>query len=304
MTRAGHRTREEQREHERREVAKHYEQDPAVFALVLDHRLGYATGVFQDSGEDLEIAQERKYERLRRKLAIAPGERVLDVGCGWGSNLLYLAEHTGGCFRGVTLSGKQREYALARARELGIADRVDIELAHIEDIVLEPVSLDVVLFVGSIVHMRNRDEVHQLVGRALRPGGRLLISDCYYPGQARGNRESTATDYILVQALGYCRLLTLAEELALIERAGLDVVHVEDLTSSYVLTLARWIDNVRRNRPQIEDIAPGFAEILQCYMTIARLSFHRRTALEYMILATKGRPRHDVGSWPIPAPAV
>lgn len=84
------------------------------------------------------------------------------------------------------------------------------------------------------------------------------------------------------------------------ERSGLDVLHVEDLTRSYVQTVNYWIDNVRRHRDEIDRLAPGFARILQTYMTIGRLSFHRRTALEYMILATKGRPRLEVCTWPIP----
>jgi cyclopropane-fatty-acyl-phospholipid synthase len=136
-----------------------------------------------------------------------------------------------------------------------------------------------------------------LVARALRPGGRLLISDCYFPVEKRGDRESSATQYIFVEALGYCRLLALAEELQLMERAGLDVLHVEDLTRHYVLTLERWIDNVRKNRRRIEALAPGFSAVLQQYMTVARLSFARRTALEYMVLATKGAPTVDPGVW-------
>jgi cyclopropane-fatty-acyl-phospholipid synthase len=143
-----------------------------------------------------------------------------------------------------------------------------------------------------------------MVGRILRPGGRLLISDCYFPKHVRGNRNSAATDYIFVKALGYCRLLGLSEELALIEQAGLDVLHIEELTSSYVLTLAHWIDSVRRNRTSIEALAPGFSAVLQGYMTVAKLSFDRRTALEYMILAGKGRPRvAAVGGWRAPASA-
>ncbi|MEZ4448395.1 MAG: class I SAM-dependent methyltransferase [Nannocystaceae bacterium] len=289
----------QQREHERQVVAAHYEHDPEIFSMVLDRRLAYATGVFLDPSEDLETAQERKYARIAAKLGIRPGERVLDVGCGWGSNLLYLAQHTQGIFQGITLSRQQQQVALARAEAWGVADRVKIDVCHVEDLALAPGSVDVVLFSGSIVHMHNREAVHRLVGQILRPGGRVLISDCYYPVQVRGDRESAATQYIFVEALGYCRLIGLAEELALIEEAGLDVLHVEDLTRHYAITLARWIDNVRENRKKIEAIAPGFSALLQQYMTVARLSFERRTALEYMILATKGAPAVDPGTWPV-----
>ena len=134
----------------------------------------------------------------------------------------------------------------------------------------------------------------------MKPGGRLLISDCYFPKQIRGDRASRATDYIFYKTLGYCLLLNLHEELAMIEEAGLDIMHVQDLTSSYAHTLNAWINNIRRNRERIEALAPGFAAVLQGYMTVAQLSFAQRTALEYMILAVKGRPRFDVVPWPKP----
>jgi cyclopropane-fatty-acyl-phospholipid synthase len=289
---AARRSKVEQLEHERAEVAAHYEHDPEVFSLVLDSQLTYSTGIFTGA-EDLETAQRRKFEYVARHLDIRPGEKLLDVGCGWGSNLLYLAEHTEGLCHGITLSSRQRQVALERAHQRGIADRVRIDLCHVEELDLPAESFDAVLFSGSIVHMHDREAVHQLVGRVLRPGGRLLISDCYFPRQVRGDRTSGATHFIFVTALGYCRLLSLAEELTLIEEAGLDVRHVEELSSSYVRTLGHWIDNVRRHRERIEEQAPGFARILQGYMTIAKLSFDRRTALEYMIVAVKGRPRSE-----------
>jgi cyclopropane-fatty-acyl-phospholipid synthase len=292
---AAQRTKEDQREHERTQVALHYEHHPEIFALVLGSTLTYSTGIFLNPDEDLETAQQRKFARLQEQLAIRPGERVLDVGCGWGSILLYLAQHTQGFFHGVTLSARQRAVVLERARERGLADRVRIDLCHVEDLDLPPGSIDVVLFSGSIVHMHNREDIHGMVGRFLRPGGRLLISDCYFPRQIRGDRLSNATHYIFVEALGYCRLLSLAEELGLIELAGLDIRHVEDLTGSYVLTLGCWIDNVRRYRERIEELAPGFSRVLQSYMTVAKLSFARRTALEYLIVAVKGLPRAKGG---------
>ena len=297
------RTSEAQREHERRLVVEHYEHDPEIFSLVLDRDLTYSTGVFLSDDEDLETAQRRKLARVVAKLDLQAGELVLDAGCGWGSILLYIAQHTGGFVSGVTLSARQRDVALARAAERGVSERVRIDLAHVEDLALAPESVDAVVFSGSIVHMHNREAIYEQVGRALCPGGRLLVSDCFFPQQARGNRESHATDYIFVTALGYCRLLSLSEELALIERAGMDVLHVEDLTKSYVLTVNHWINNIRRNRDRIEALAPGFARILQTYMAIGRLSFHRRTALEYMVLAVKGRPRLNVGAWPVQGPA-
>lgn len=294
------RTPESQRDHERRLVVEHYEHDSEIFGLVLDRELTYSTGVFLHEGEDLETAQRRKLARVAAKLDLKPGERVLDVGCGWGAILLYLAAHCDARVHGVTLSARQREVALARAVERGLARQVRIDVAHIEEVTLPPESVDAVVFSGSIVHMHNREAIYEQVAGALSPGGRLLVSDCFFPHRARGNRESRATEYIFVTALGYCRLLSLSEELALMEGAGLDVLHVEDLTRSYVLTVNHWIDNIRRNRDRIDALAPGFADILQTYMTIGRLSFHRRTALEYMVLAGKDRPRVDVATWPIP----
>ena len=285
------RTATEQREYERKRVAEHYEHDARIFSLVLDERLGYATAMFGDASEDLETAQARKYAWIAEQLDVRPGERVLDVGCGWGSNLLYLAEATEGELHGITLSARQREFALERARRLGVAERVRVDRLHVEDLELAPESLDAVLFVGSVVHMHNREEVYGRVAGALRPGGRLLVSDCFFPVQERSDRHSSASRYIFFEALGYCRLLSVSQELSFIEAEGLDITRVEDLTSSYVLTLGHWIDNVRRNRARIEELSPGFAKVLQTYMTIAKMSFARRTALEYMIVATKAGTR-------------
>jgi cyclopropane-fatty-acyl-phospholipid synthase len=282
-----------QREFERQKVAAHYEHNADIFSLVLDSHLTYSTGIFRSTADDLETAQKRKFEHVRKLLRIRPGEEVFDAGCGWGSILLDLAEHTEGRFYGVTLSGKQREVALQRARQRGLDHRVRVDVAHVAEVNLEPSSMDVIIFSGSIVHIHDREAIHRWVARCLRPGGRLLISDCYFPVQQRGSRNTRATEYILGHTLGYCRLLTLSKELELIEKNGLDINLVEDLTSSYVYTVRHWIENIRRHRTQLEELAPGFAHILQCYMTIGRLSFRRRTALEYMILATKGRIDHD-----------
>lgn len=290
----------DQREHEREKVAEHYQNDPEIFRRVLGRQMAYSVGVFEEPEEGLEQAQDNKLARIRARLDVRPGDRVLDVGCGWGSVLVDLAEHTGAHVHGITLSARQREVALARAHAVGAADRVKIDLCHVEELALAPGSVDAVVFSGSIVHMHHRRAVHELVARALRPGGRVLISDCYFPRQPRGDRDSRATHHIFVTALGYCRLISLAEELGMMEAAGIDVAHVEDLTATYVRTVDFWIDNVRRSRAFIDARSPGFARLLQTYMLVGRMSFHRRTALEYLILGVKERPRVALSSWPVP----
>jgi cyclopropane-fatty-acyl-phospholipid synthase len=293
------RSQEAQREFERREVAAHYEHDPDIFSLVLDSQLTYSTGIFLHPEEDLETAQTRKFAHVRELLRLRPSEKVFDAGCGWGSILLNLAQHTGAQVHGITLSAKQRDVALKRARERGIADRVRIDVTHIGEVGLAPESVDAIVFSGSIVHMHDREGIHRWAARCLKPGGRLFLSDCYFPAEARGSRESEATEYILGRALGYCRLLTLSDELTLIEKSGLDLRLVEDLTSSYVHTVRHWINNIRRNRRRLEELAPGFAHLLQTYMTIGRHSFLKRTALEYMVLATKPGADTDLADWSI-----
>ena len=81
----------EQREHERQVVAEHYEHDAEIFTHVLGRHLAYSTGIYHDPREELDVAQDRKLAWVTERLTIAPGDRVLDVGCGWGSVLLHLA---------------------------------------------------------------------------------------------------------------------------------------------------------------------------------------------------------------------
>lgn len=284
---AEQRKNEAQRAFEREQVAAHYEHDVEIFKRVLDSQLTYSTGIFCHADDDLETAQTRKFDRLGELLNLTSGEVVLDVGCGWGSVLLALAERSEARFIGVTLSSAQRTEAIRRARQRGYDQRIEILHTHLEDLRLPPASFDAVIFSGSIVHMHHREVIHRQVAHLLRPGGRLLISDCYFPRRTSGPRDSRATQFILGDTLGYCRLIHLSEELAMIESAGLDIRSVEDLTDSYARTVAFWIDNIRRHRAEIDARAPGFAHRLQAYMTVGKASFALRRALEYLVLAQR-----------------
>jgi cyclopropane-fatty-acyl-phospholipid synthase len=290
----------DQIEFERARVPVHYEHEEQIFKWVLGQRMAYSTGIWSSADDTLDTAQERKCRTIAARLALGPGSRALDVGCGWGSVLLYLAEHTPAQLHGVTLAARQRDELLHRAHNLGVEDRVRVDLCHVEDLALKSENLDAVYFVGSIVHMHRREDIIRDMARALKPGGRLFISDCYYPEKIRGDRNSRATHYILHEVLGYCLLRTLNEELGVLERNGLDILHVDNLTDSYVRTLEAWIGNVRAHRTRIDALAPGFAATLQAYMRVAQRSFRQRTAIEYMILAEKAGCQHlDRGCWAV-----
>ncbi len=296
-------TSREQIDLERRRVAEHYEHDPEIFRMVLGARRAYSTAIWSQADDTLDTAQERKCQSIAARLSLAPGERVLDVGCGWGSVLLYLAKkHPEVSFDALTLSQKQRDEVSRLAIEGGVSEKIRLILEHFETAPLTEGSYDAIYFVGSIVHMKHREAVLSRAAKLLKPGGRLFISDCYFPVQERGDRDSRANRYILHEVLGYCQLRPLSEELLDIERNGLDILHVQDLTASYVKTVDAWIDNIRKHRAEINARAPGFAHILQSYITVGRRSFHQRTALEYMLVAQKSGPlsrRIDPSYWPV-----
>src|SRR5256885_2003927 len=97
-----------QTEYERIHVPVHYDHEAAIFKMVLDERMAYSTAIYASPDDTLQVAMNRKYASIAARLDLKPGERALDVGCGWGSVLLYLAQNTGATFDAVTLSKRQR----------------------------------------------------------------------------------------------------------------------------------------------------------------------------------------------------
>ena len=112
----------------RRNVSHHYDLDEALFRACLDTDLHYSCAYFTGLSEPLEAAQKAKCEHIARKLCLRPGQKVLDIGCGWGGLALYLAQHYQVCVTGLTLSVEQLRVAKQRAEELGLQDQVDFQL--------------------------------------------------------------------------------------------------------------------------------------------------------------------------------
>ncbi len=156
-------------------VSFHYNTSNDFFRLWLDERLVYSCAVFADPGGPLDVAQERKLDYVCRKLRLQPGERLLDIGCGWGSLILHAAEHYGVEALGITVSSQQAELATERIAAAGLADRCRVELRDYRELEGEG-RFDKLASVGMIEHVgRGKLEAYfRQAWRLLRPGGVFL----------------------------------------------------------------------------------------------------------------------------------
>ena len=174
---------------DRKAVRHHYDVSNDFYRLVLGPSLTYSCAYFQSDEDTLETAQQRKHELICRKLRLAPGERLLDVGCGWGSLLLHAAERHGVRGVGATLSEPQAELARERAREAGLGDQVEFRVADYRELADGP--FDKIASVGMYEHVGRAELRHYTaaVAKLLRPGGLFLNH-----GIARLNSQAPTSD--------------------------------------------------------------------------------------------------------------
>jgi cyclopropane-fatty-acyl-phospholipid synthase len=241
--------------------------------------------VFSRGAQTLEEAQEAKLELVAQKLALREGERVLDVGCGWGSFAIHAAMRHGARVLGVTLSEPQAELARARVREAGVADRVEIRVADYREIREDP--FDAIVSIGMVEHVGEEriDLYARCLDRLLRPGGRLLnhgiakLKDFDDPDEGPFSERFVFPDGV---PLPLSRI-----ELAL-ERAGFVTRHVEGLPQDYAETLRHWIARFDEHYEEAVRLA-GIerARIWRLYLRAARLGFLTGWASIYQVLADK-----------------
>jgi cyclopropane-fatty-acyl-phospholipid synthase len=250
---------------------QHYDQDPELFGLFLDPLRKYSSGLYESPSDTLATAQERKLRFVACRLDLTGGETLLDVGCGWGSLLLFMAAEYGCRTTGISPAPRQHAYIAERARERGIADLVHTEATDFEHAGLPLRSFDAITMLGSIVHMPSLDDAFGKARRLLRRGGTLYVSEsCFRSSAARDAHGGRAgTEFVRDGIFGWGDMRPLSALVQSAEDAGFSVIAVDDLTAHYHRTIEDWLVNVRRSRPQIEEIAPGYAAELERYLEIA-----------------------------------
>ncbi|MFJ6657938.1 class I SAM-dependent methyltransferase [Streptomyces sp. NPDC091377] len=268
---------------DRRAISHHYDVGNDFYEIVLGPSMVYSCAYWEQAGT-LEDAQRDKLELICRKLDLRPGQRLLDVGCGWGSMVLHAAREHGVSAVGITLSQEQAAYARKRVADAGLTDRVEIRVQDYRDVRDGP--YDAVSSIGMAEHVgaeRYREYAADLYA-LLKPGGRLLNHQI----ARRPQRDETAyhvNEFIDAYVFPDGELAPVGTTVTQLERAGFEVRDVESLREHYALTLRRWVANLEADWDRaVRLTGPGRARVWQLYMAASALSFeHNRIGVNQVL---------------------
>ena len=256
----------------RRNVAHHYDIGNALYRLMLDEaHMQYSCAYWPRPDMSLEEAQEAKLAHIAAKLAIAPGMRVLDIGCGWGGMAIYLARHTGAQVLGITLSAEQLALAQKRAAAAGVADRVRFELVDYRDLAKRGETFDRIVSVGMFEHVGQPQfaTFFRACATLLGPGGAMLLHSIGRMG-GPGRTDAFTSKYIFPG--GY--IPALSETLAASESVRLIATDVEVWRRHYAPTLHAWYRRCVERQAEIEaQFDARFFRLWTFYLAGAATSF-------------------------------
>jgi len=278
------RGRRHSRERDQRAVRHHYDVSNDFFALFLDESMTYSCALFSRGAATLEEAQRAKLELVCAKLGLGEGERVLDVGCGWGSFVLHAAATHGVRAVGITLSPAQAELARKRVAEAGLSKRVEIRVADYRDLAGE--RFDAIASIGMVEHVGSKqiDVYAQQLASLLDSGGRLLNHGIARLRHGDPEAGQFSERYVFPDAAP----LHVSRVILALERASIEPRHVEGLRQDYVDTLSEWISRLDANLQEAERLAGGErTRVWRLYLRAARHGFQTGFTSIHQILGRR-----------------
>lgn len=283
------------KERDRRAVRYHYDVSNEFYELWLDRALVYSCAYFRSKDDSLETAQTQKLDYICRKLRLRKGDRLLDLGCGWGGLLMHAAKNYGVQSFGITLSVPQAELARRRIREAGLADRCRVEVCDYRDLQSDEF-YDKLVSVGMFEHVGETllPAYFEQAWHLLRPGGVFLNHGISASAIFKRKGPSFINRYVFPDG----DLVPISAALRAAESVGFEVCDVESLREHYALTLRHWVRRLEANSEQARSIVDEATyRTWRLYMAGAAHAFVTGRNNLYQVLLSK--PEHGESHLPL-----
>jgi cyclopropane-fatty-acyl-phospholipid synthase len=277
----------------RSNIAHHYDVSNAFYRMWLDRRMVYSCAYFQTADDSIDDAQAQKLDHICRKLRLAPGERFLDIGCGWGALIFWAAEHYGVNATGITLSQNQFEHVAGEIEARGLRDRVRVELRDYLDLPDEPM-FEKIASVGMFEHVgpQNYDRYFGKIRNLLVPGGFVLNHGITQNDPSRRALGSGIGEFVEEYVFPGGSLAHVSRVMEGIARQGLEVVDAEALREHYAKTLWYWVERLEANADAARsEVGEEKYRIWRIYMAGSAHAFERGWLSLWQLLA--GKPHAD-----------
>ena len=279
--------------HDARAIAFHYDVSNDFYALFLGRHMVYTCAYYRRPDGDLDQAQEDKLDLVCRKLRLEPGERLLDIGCGWGSLVMWAVERYGVEAHGVTLSRAQAEWAQAAIRRAGLERRARVDHLDYRDLPRDA-RFDKVAAVGVIEHVgiQNYPAYFARVHELLQPGGLFLNHGITHE---KHWKRSSQTEFFERHVFPNGELDNVSHILDVLERARFEIRDVESLREHYARTTQQWVERLQANAAAARSlVSERVYRTWLAYLASSSVGFTRGWIGLYQVVAERLDPAREV----------
>jgi len=275
-------------------ISHHYDVSNTFYEWVLGPSMAYTCACYPTQGATLEQAQATKFDMVARKLALKPGMRLLDVGCGWGGMVMHAAREYGAKALGVTLSAEQASWAQTAIKERGLSELAEVRHLDYREVI--ETDFDAVSSIGLSEHIGKTQlpGYFRFLASKLVPGGRLL-NHCITRADNSGPARVTG-GFIYRYVFPDGELEGPGYLMSLMHDNGFEVRHTENLREHYAMTLAAWCKNLEAHWDEaVGEVGEGTARVWRLYMAGSRLGFERNQIQLHQMLGVKLGDKGEAG---------